>query len=446
MFSNKYANIETKSYRSTSNGFYTYYDNITGSFIGEPHRISFAEEIRRSVPINTVISNQLGVISSAELQMLKKDDKGTDKPTEYKPALDFLEILKKPNSSPAPKHWNHIVEAIYKAYLIHGISALVLKGAKQKTIKNIEVASSVSYQNNGVFETYNITTKKGNFRQQLMFQAEDIEGTTFFTNGDDIAIIFGNYNNETSCYETPLMPYKEAIEWNNHIQVSSNSFYKNSCRPSSIITVEFLNNNKGEIHDKKAEDNMAKIMGEIKAQLKGDHNTGKVILPSQPNLKITVTPLSITQNAVDIDKQLMITREMIYSSFSGANINVIEGKSEYANNKEIALVEYYDATVSIFTNIILDELNAFLPKWLAYIGRSLEAKERQGIYLNFDISNIKIYKREKIEQAIRLLKETVIKKEETRTQVRKYDDNYADLEILSPEEDGFINTKPSNNP
>ena len=445
MFGNKYTNIETKSYRSTSNGFYTYYDNITGSFIGEPHKISFAEEIRRSVPINTVISNQLGVISSAELQMLKKDDKGTDKPTEYKPALDFLEMLKKPNSSPAPKHWNHIVEAIYKAYLIHGISALVLKGAKQKTIKNIEVASSVSYQNNGAFESYNITTKKGIFRQQLMFQAENIEGTTFFTNGDDIAIIFGNYNNETSCYETPLMPYKDAIEWNNHIQVSSNSFYKNSCRPSSIITVEFLDGGANYGSEKR---NMAEIMADIKAQLKGDHNTGKVILPSQPNLKITVTPLSITQNAGDIDKQLMITREMIYSSFSGANINVIEGKSEYANNKEIALVEYYDATVSIFTNIILDQLNAFLSQWLAYIdkdGKLQDAKARQSIYLNFDISNIKLYKREKIEQAIRFLKAGLISVEEGRQPLRNNLDEFADLRVLSPEEDIFINTKPSNN-
>ena len=445
MFGNKYTNIETKSYRSTSNGFYTYYDNITGSFIGEPHKISFAEEIRRSVPINTVISNQLGVISSAELQMLKKDDKGTDKPTEYKPALDFLEMLKKPNSSPAPKHLNHIVEAIYKAYLIHGISALVLKGAKQKTIKNIEVASSVSYQNNGAFESYNITTKKGIFRQQLMFQAENIEGTTFFTNGDDIAIIFGNYNNETSCYETPLMPYKDAIEWNNHIQVSSNSFYKNSCRPSSIITVEFLDGGANYGSEKR---NMAEIMADIKAQLKGDHNTGKVILPSQPNLKITVTPLSITQNAGDIDKQLMITREMIYSSFSGANINVIEGKSEYANNKEIALVEYYDATVSIFTNIILDQLNAFLSQWLAYIdkdGKLQDAKARQSIYLNFDISNIKLYKREKIEQAIRFLKAGLISVEEGRQPLRNNLDEFADLRVLSPEEDIFINTKPSNN-
>lgn len=442
MFSNH--KLETKSHRSTSNGWYTYYDNITGSFIGEPNQISFAEEIKRSVAINTVILNQLGVINSADLQMLKKDKNKTDQPTEYKPALEFLEMLQNPNSSPAPKYWNDIVKGIYKGYLTYGIVALVLKGAKTKTINSIELALNVLYNDLGGVETYKIETKKGNFRQQLIFQEEKIEGNTFFTNGDDIAIIFGNYNYETCRYETPLLPYKEVIEWNNHIQVSNNSFYKNSCRPSSIITVKFLNNEGKPVNDEADRNNMVKIMADIKTQLKGDHNTGKVILPSQPNLDITVTPLSITQNSSDTERQILLTKEMIYSAFYGLNMNVIEGKSEYSNNKEISLVEYYDATVSTFTNIILDELNAFLSKWLQYIEKGGEVLERQGIYLNFDISNVKLYKREKIERARMLLQVNMIKKEEARKQLRK-DDDYADLEILSPEEDGFVNQKPSNN-
>lgn len=441
--------LETKSYYNTSqssNGFYSFYDNITGSLIGDVRKLCFADEIRKSVSVQTVVLNQLGLINGAELQMLKKDKDKTDQQTTYQPALDFLDILNNPNSSPSPKHWNDILRGTYKAYLSRGIVALVLKGAKTKTIKNIEIASNVSYSDVGGKATYNVQTKRGNFRQQLIFEEEEIDGNTFFTNGEDIAIIFGNFDDEALVYETPLTPLQDVILWGNHIISSSRAFYENSCRPSSIITVKFLDSEGGTVLNKvqKEDKEIAKIIAEIKTQIKGTNNTGKVIIPNAPNLDIKVTPLSITQNANDIKEQLALTEKMMYSFFSGVNAGIIKGESEYAGNKDIALAEYYDSTVSYFTNVILDELNAFLSKWLEYSSTG-NALQRQGIYLNFNIDGIKRYNNAKVAEAIELLKVGLIKKEEARTPIRKYKEDYADLEILSPEEDGFINEKQSNN-
>lgn len=443
---NQYA-LEKKSYYNSSqssNGFYTFYDNITGSLIGDIRKLSFADEIRKSVSVQTVVSNQLGLINSAELQMLKKDKDKTDQQTTYQPALDFLDRLNNPNSSPSPKHWNGILQGVYKSYLSRGIVALILKGAKTKKIKNIEIASNVSYSDLGGIATYNIQTKKGNFRQQLIFQEEEIDGNTFFTNGDDIAIIFGNFDDEALVYQSPLTPLQDVILWGNHIISSSRAFYENSCRPSSIITVKFLDSEGGTVVNKGQNEDIGKIIAEIKTQIKGTNNTGKVIIPNAPNLDIKVTPLSITQNAVDIEKQLTLTEKMIYSLFAGVNTGIIKGESEYAGNKDIALAEYYDSTVAYFTNIILDELNAFLSKWLQYVGGG-NALQRQGIYLNFNIDGIKRYNNAKVAEAIELAKVQLIKKEEARTAIRKYKEDFADLEILSPEEDGFINEKQSNN-
>lgn len=443
---NQYA-LEKKSYYNSSqssNGFYTFYDNITGSLIGDVRKLSFADEIRKSVSVQTVVSNQLGLINSAELQMLKKDKDKTDQQTTYQPALDFLDRLNNPNSSPSPKHWNGILQGVYKSYLSRGIVALILKGAKTKKIKNIEIASNVSYSDLGGIATYNIQTKKGNFRQQLIFQEEEIDGNTFFTNGDDIAIIFGNFDDEALVYQSPLTPLQDVILWGNHIISSSRAFYENSCRPSSIITVKFLDSEGGTVVNKGQNEDIGKIIAEIKTQIKGTNNTGKVIIPNAPNLDIKVTPLSITQNAVDIEKQLTLTEKMIYSLFAGVNAGIIKGESEYAGNKDIALAEYYDSTVAYFTNIILDELNAFLSKWLQYVGGG-NALQRQGIYLNFNIDGIKRYNNAKVAEAIELAKVQLIKKEEARKPIRKYKEEYADLEILSPEEDGFINEKQSNN-
>lgn len=443
--------LEKKSHYNSSqhyNGFYSFYDSYTGETIGGVHKLFFADEIRRNVPIQTVISNQLGIINSAELQILKRDKDKTDLPTTYQPALDFLNILKNPNTYPSPKHWNDILKGLYKTYLSNGIVALILVGAKTKEINNIEIASCVTYNNSNNIITYNIQTIGQGYSYTRIFEKDKELGA--FTNGDDVAIIFGNFDDYLKCYQTVLQPLMNVILWNNYIITASRSFYENSCRPSSIITVKFLDE-VGKViisNNKNANEDMAKIIAEIQAQLKGSQNTGKVILPSQPNLDITVTPLSITQNANDTREQLALTSQMIYSAFAGYNKDIIEGKSEYASNKEMSLKEQYDSTVAMFTNIILDELNAFLPNWLQYVASGdivkLDAVDRQGIYLSFDISGIQRYKDAKIAEAIELAKVQIIDREEGRTVLRKNKDDYADLRILSDAENGFIGEKKSN--
>ncbi len=267
-----------------------------------------------------------------------------------------------------------------------------------------------------------------------------------FTNGNDIAIIFGNYDYETKTYKSPLEHIQDIILWQNYIIHSSRVFYENSCRPSSIITVKFLDK-EGSImnnNSKNEEDSMAKVIAQIKTQLQGASNTGKVILPSHPNLDITVTPLSITQNANDIEKQLALTKQMIYSMFTGANTNVIEGTSEYSNNRLASLREFYDGTISTFKDIILNDLNAFLQNWLEYIGIGKDALIRKAIYLDFDINNIKFYKDLAKQEIITIAEKQIIKRQEARTKLAELDENYADFEVLGAEDDGFIGEKKPN--
>lgn len=433
--------LEKKSYTPSSNGFYSFYDNYTGDIIGGVHKLSFDEEIRRNVAVQTVISNQLGIINNAELQILKKDKDNTDQPTTYQPALDFLNILNNPNTYPSPKHWNDIVRGVYKTYISNGIVALILVGAKTKTINNIEIASCVKYYNSNNVISYKIQTKGKGYNDTRIFELD--EELSAFTNEDDVAIIFGNFDDYLQKYTTPLEPLMNVILWNNYIISSSRVFYENSCRPSSIITVKFLDSEGKVMSAESDRESMMKIITEIKTQIKGTENTGKVILPSQPNLDITVTPLSITQNATDIKEQLALTKQMIYSAFTGANTNVIEGVSEYSNNRLASLREFYDGTISAFTNIILDELNAFLPKWLEYIG-SGNALQREGVYLSFNIDGIKLYKDLLKQEFITVSKEQILTRQEVRSQLGVLDENYADLEILPPEQDGFIGEKTNN--
>ena len=122
-------------------------------------------------------------------------------------------------------------------------------------------------------------------------------------NGDDIAIIFGNFDYKTKTYKSPLEHIQDVILWQNYIIHSSRVFYENSCRPSSIITVKFLKEEGKISNDPRDEEKMQKIMKTIAAQLKGTNNNGKVFLANHPNIEIDVKQISVVQNANDIEKQ-----------------------------------------------------------------------------------------------------------------------------------------------
>jgi hypothetical protein len=441
---NEYA-LETKSYHPSSNEFYSFYDNYTGEVIGGVQRLSLSAEIQKNFAIQTVISNQLGIINNCELQALKRDENKTESATNYKPALDFLDILNNPNSNPAPRHWNDIIEGIYHAYISNGIVAIILCNGVSKSIQNIEVATSVQYINRNNMISYNISTIGTHYQATREFVKNEELGV--FVNGNDIAIIFGNFDYYTKTYQSPLTHIQDVILWQNYIIRSSRVFYENSCRPSSIITVKFLDE-KGKIStsDNKDEpEKMQKIMSNIAAQLKGTNNNGKVFIASHPNIEIDVKPISVVQNANDIKEQLALTKQIIYSTFTGANTNVIEGVSEYSNNRIASLREFYDGTISTFNRVILNELNAFLVKWLKpNSGTSKDAIERKGIYLSFDISKIKFYNDLEKQEILMALEKQMIKRQEGRTKFAKLDDTYADLEILGAEDDGFVGEKKPN--
>ena len=107
--------------------------------------------------------------------------------------------------------------------------------------------------------------------------------------------------------------------------------------------------------------------------------------------------------------------------------------------------EFYDGTISTFTRVILNELNAFLVKWLKpSSGTSRDAIERKGIYLSFDISKIKFYNDLEKQEILTATEKQIIKRQEARTKLAELDDSYADLEILGAEDDGFVGEKKPN--
>jgi uncharacterized protein YqiB (DUF1249 family) len=89
-------------------------------------------------------------------------------------------------------------------------------------------------------------------------------------------------------------------------------------------------------------------------------------------------------------------------------------------------------------------LNAFLSQWLQYVGKAGDILQRKDIYLSFDITGIQRYKDAKVAEAIELAKSQIIDREEARTKIRQYKDDYADLRILSDAENGFIGEKKNN--
>jgi len=434
--------LEKKSYAPTQypNSFYSFYDTYTGEIIGDVQKLSFPEEIRRNSSINTAITKQLDIINEAPLYILKKDKDNKDKETDYKPALDFLNLLNNPNTYPAPRHWNDIVEGIYKTYIADGIAGIILVGGLTGEISNIEIAPYISYCNTGNEVYFDVSTLNTNNRSIRRFSKDKNE---FFTNNDDIVVIFGNFSYHRQFYESPLTDKMDIILWQNHIIRSSRVFYENSCRPSGIVTVTINDVDGRPLNDVVSTEKVKKVIQDIKSQIKGVTNTGKLIVPSQPNLSITFTPLSITQNANDIEKQLEITKEVIYSSFSGLNTNVVEGISQYSENRLISLKEFYDSTIAIFNDVILQDLNTFLKNWLIFIGNTSDAIKRQGLYLTFDKNNIQYYKQLAKQEFITLGKQQILTRREVRANL-SIDDSYADLAVLPPEMDGFIGEKTSN--
>jgi len=431
---------------------YMAYLDSHGDIMGQVRRLSFAQEIRRNTAVKIVMSNQIEIIKNTELEVLQTDKDHTDKQTEYKDAIDFLNILKSPNSYPSPKHWNDIIVGIYEEYMANGIVALILRGAAKtdkKKIESIDFAYNVAIAGQSL--CYNNAAHKISYRidGKTFTRGKDLKTQNFFICGDDIAIIFGKFDHCTGLYQSPLMPLEDTIIWHNHISTASRAFYENACQPSAIATIHYLdpNGDRDTTDDTTVRDMMSKVIENIRSQMQGAGNAHKLLIPSVPNMDIKVTPLSIVQNANDIQKQLEITKDTIYSFFAGANVDVIEGASKYSNNRLASLKEFYDGTLAAFNSIIIDELNSFLTNWLLYCAPDDEntALERQGIYLNLNIDRVKLYKDAIKQEALSIAKEQIITKEEARKILRAVDEHYGDLEILSPELDGFTGATTNKN-
>ena len=453
MFGEIKEKLITKSYNSYNlynsynpynyNGFYGIFDNSTGNIIGGIQKYNLANEIINNAPVQTVLKQQRDILNQCELQVLETNTKGQDIQTTYQPALDILKKLNNPETYPAPKHWNDIVKAVYEIYHTTGIVALIFKEGKTRKIKNIEIANSVQYENRFQDIIYRISNINGknSFQGSQPFTYDETLG--MYCNKNDIAIIFGNYDVNIRSYQSPLSHIATDILWHNIIKRGVLQFHQNSCQPSSIITFNYKN---PEIADTTNKNHIKMLLDEVKTQLKGNNNVGKAVVLSDPDIAVDVKPLSIIQDENNIKTQLQLTKDVIYSAFSGANTNVIEGISEYSNNRMISEQAFYDKTIAGFNDIILDDLNDFLRKWLVFVskGKTDGAAQRSSIYLTLDTNGIPFYKKIKEDKIFKLGTDQFITRQEARTLLAKYDEEYAGLEPLSPAEDGFIGVKQNN--
>lgn len=397
-----FSNYEKKSYSNSYRNLNFMYDGATGTIIGEPTKYSFAQELQRNISIQTILNKQLAILDACELKLFTRT-KLKDSESTNKTALTLYNALQRPKCRPAPQNWYDIVEYLLTQYTYYGLTGLVLVfdgEISPQNIRHITPVSSLQYQSSLGIDCYNATLKYGGYNTTVQFVFNN--ETNFYISKNPqqamILIPFGKYNydacnNEYSAFVSPYQTIRESILIQNYVLTSSKSFYENSCRPSAIITVETIEEGEGisRMDDKAYIEHYDKMIKSLKTEIQGTINTGKAVIINQPNLKITVTPISIPTNAADVEKMLQITKANIYSFVAGGSVASIEGLNEYSNNALDKLREFYDGTLSYANQVIMNTLNSFLQDYLIEFDPS--ASDRKEIYFIIDRTGAEFYKR-----------------------------------------------------
>ena len=391
------------------------------------------DEIARNISVNTIISKQSSIVNEATLVVKEKDNK-TDESTTQPEFLNFLSWIDNPNSYPFPRSRAEIFKYILKNSYKKGIFGIVYVFDKNRNFKHIKIPCSIYLQNFSYDETkytLQLNTKTYTFAFNIKYRNFAIESN------DEIMIlqVGGNFDNDLQNY-SPI--FNEALAYvllQNYLIDFASSFHQNACFPSQIVTLNYITEkDSGGLDPKQAKefDDAVKAIEKQINESRGSRNTGGIIIPKNPNIKVEIKPLSVPTNATDNIAYQNFVSQKIYATVDGGSVDAFEGKSEYSNNASSKLQDLYDGSFRLFNSLVIDPMNQFMQGLVGSFNSKVNPKNYN---LEFDVSNIGIYQKQFIAQDVMLTQNNVLKINETRQILARTSNRYS---FLEPAKEGDV--------
>lgn len=444
LFQNK--SIEEKSYNSAlsknvnSNTSASIFIGGDGSLLKTIFYTAF-DEINRNISVNTIVNKQSSIVNEASLIVKNKDDKNNESTTQ-KDFLDFLSWIENPNYYPFPRSRKEIFKYILGNSYKKGIFGVIYVFDKQNNFKHIRIPVTISLQKFLINQTkYKVYFSNNEYEFSYSQKYRNFALSTMTETM--ILQVGGNFDNDLQDYSPIFNDCLSYILLQNYLVDFATSFHQNSCFPSQIITLNYNTDNELGVLDprqKKEFDDAVKSMEEQIQQSRGSKNSGGIIIPKNPNIKVDIKPLSIPTNADDNIKYQNFVSQKIYAIVDGGSVDAFEGKSEYSNNATAKLQDLYDGSFRLFNSLVIDPMNQFMKGLLGSLNNNLNPNE---YILAFDISNIRIYQKQLIAQDVMLTQNNILKIGETRDILSKTSDRYQFL--TSNEKDNIYNAELSGN-
>ena len=384
------------------------------------------DEISRNISVNTIISKQSSIVNEATLVVKEKDDK-TNESTSQPDFLNFLSWIENPNSYPFPRSRAEIFKYILKNSYKKGIFGIVYVFDKKRNFKHIKIPVSIQLEN----FIYDQTKYRVEFNNKTFTFPFDVKYRNFSIESSDEIMILqvgGNFDNDLQNY-SPI--FNEALAYillQNYLIDFASSFHQNSCFPSQIITLNYITEKDSGGMDPKQMKEFDDAVKAIEAQMnasRGSRATGGIIIPKNPNIKVDIKPLAIPTNATDNIAYQGFVSQKIYALVDGGSVDAFEGKSEYSNNASSKLQDLYDGSFRLFNSLVIDPMNQFMQGLVGSFNGSVNPK---NYFLEFDVSNVRIYQKQFIAQDVMLVQNNVLKINEARRITAKTSSRYSFLE------------------
>ena len=301
------------------------------------------------------------------------------------------------------------------------------------TFRNIQIPSCIYLESSFLETKYRLSLKNKSytFTYSGEYRNYGIETETEIM----ILQVGGNFSNDLQNYVSYFYDSLPYILLQNYLVDAAESFQRNSCFPSQIITVTY-ERPKDEIGPLDAtqkiefEQAVKKIESDIRTT-RGSRNNGGTIMASSPNIKIDIKPLNIPMNAKDnIDYQTFVSQN-IYPLVDGGSINSYQGVSEYSSNLITGLENMYDGAFRQFNSVVIDSMNRFMRNLVSWMNEYINA---ENFYITFDESSVKIYQQKTINEVISLTQNNLLKINQGQTIVAGLAERYAFI-VPSPEDD-----------
>lgn len=391
------------------------------------------DEIARNISVNTIISKQSSIVNEATLVVREKGDK-TDESTTQPDFVNFISWIENPNSYPFPRSRAEIFKYILKNSYKKGIFGIVYVFDKNKNFKHIKIPCSIQLKNFLYDQTkYQLQFNNKTYTFPFSFKYRNFA----LESADEIMIlqVGGNFDNDLQNY-SPI--FNEALAYvllQNYLIDFASSFHQNACFPSQIVTLNYITEkDSGGLDPKQAKefDDAVKAVEKQINESRGARNTGGIIIPKNPNIKVDIKPLSIPTNADDNIKYQDFVSRMIYSCAAVGSVNAFEGKSEYSSNAEAGLKELYDGCFRSFNSLVIDPMNQFMQGLVGSFNTKINPKNYS---LEFDVSKVRIYQKQFIAQDVMLAQNNILKINEVRKILAKTSSRYS---FVEPTKNGDI--------